>query len=1011
MSTISLFLRIHLFTFYILWSPAFGATVTVNPSGGGDATTINGALEMLAYRDGEDDLVLIEPGFYDEQVVLKGNAGQDAVAFPTSSNYSISKLRNTYASHTDHLTLMGTNPIDPPVFTVVNGAAEFYTSGQSGAYLTSLYIAGNGITLENIEIRQGTGTLNAVNGQASDFTYRDCVFSNGQTMFGRYENFISIPNNGKLVAHIDPVVAANNEYLFENCLMDGQSVVDSSLYSVTFAEFLGYKPNSGLSGYDLLGGVTMRGCIAKNFIEEVLQIRGNEENVDGLGIHSVEDCYFVNFPDSSILGYEGRQGRVNVQRCVFKDIPGWTCIGFQRHPDGTDSPLDVLIANNLFINVFSGLRIGLRNVAGAPRDWKVINNTFYDYEWRGIRIVSSEGSGSIQIANNILYGATDGAPILVTGIGIETTGVGTIDLVDNLFHNNVFDVSGALTSETGSVFGDPEFANILTNEPAFPGDTFSGEPFSLSVTSPAIDAGDSASIPMCVVYDLDGDARTDPPGGNVDIGAQEFGAGVAEPTCTPTPTLTPTATRTPTPTPSPNGFVNPPEGIVAQGGAEAIYVTWDANHEANLAGYNIYRDTNPGGSFSTLLNVVLLAEPEFEDTAVAFGTTYFYRATSVSTMGPESQKSEATFATSGSIKIETADVRGPNGATVTLPISLSQATGVAGDGMDISVLYDSSLLTPLAVQKSILTSSFTLNDNIPSATGELNLLTMAAPGVSMTGKGKIFDVVFEVSNTAVLGSTGEFSFSHTQLFNSTMNPLIVDFTDTSVLTVANEFILGDVDGNGVVDEADVTLACDIAVGLVTPTALQLQAGDINRDGVIDGADICLILRIIRLLPFNPPPGAFKRAKGAVSYEVSVGSGQDKVGSQVMIPVDINTLQGVAGIDLRINYDPAIATLADVVLGELTQSDFVLVYSANSNSVLMSISAAEASTGGNGRLVNLLFNLTGLVEKSSPLKPSFLKLSGQYGEDLKWSNDVTALPGLLGIAVPSGIDQTRWVIYK
>ena len=57
---------------------------------------------------------------------------------------------------------------------------------------------------------------------------------------------------------------------------------------------------------------------------------------------------------------------------------------------------------------------------------------------------------------------------------------------------------------------------------------------------------------------------------------------------------------------------------------------------------------------------------------------------------------------------------------------------------------------------------------------------------------------------------------------------------------------GDLNGDGVVDVADVALAERIALGLITPTANQLAHGDVAPagapDGVINAADVARILR-------------------------------------------------------------------------------------------------------------------------------------------------------------------------
>jgi len=55
-------------------------------------------------------------------------------------------------------------------------------------------------------------------------------------------------------------------------------------------------------------------------------------------------------------------------------------------------------------------------------------------------------------------------------------------------------------------------------------------------------------------------------------------------------------------------------------------------------------------------------------------------------------------------------------------------------------------------------------------------------------------------------------------------------------------VLGDLNGDGIVDVADVALAVRIELGLVVPSSSQLQHGDINGDGAINVADVMHIQR-------------------------------------------------------------------------------------------------------------------------------------------------------------------------
>jgi hypothetical protein len=85
-------------------------------------------------------------------------------------------------------------------------------------------------------------------------------------------------------------------------------------------------------------------------------------------------------------------------------------------------------------------------------------------------------------------------------------------------------------------------------------------------------------------------------------------------------------------------------------GLEAVYspaaqnsfidITWSANTEPDLAGYNVYRHTGNGQPVK--INSDLVKTPRFADPGVQPGMKYFYSVTAVDLRGNESGKSEET---------------------------------------------------------------------------------------------------------------------------------------------------------------------------------------------------------------------------------------------------------------------------------------------------------------------------------------------------------------------------------
>ena len=78
-----------------------------------------------------------------------------------------------------------------------------------------------------------------------------------------------------------------------------------------------------------------------------------------------------------------------------------------------------------------------------------------------------------------------------------------------------------------------------------------------------------------------------------------------------------------------------------------VSVAWDANTESDIAGYNVYRSTDPNlpkGSW-TKLNQTLLTRTTFQDERVESGQKYYYYITAVDHAGNVSPPSEVVSET------------------------------------------------------------------------------------------------------------------------------------------------------------------------------------------------------------------------------------------------------------------------------------------------------------------------------------------------------------------------------
>ncbi len=81
-----------------------------------------------------------------------------------------------------------------------------------------------------------------------------------------------------------------------------------------------------------------------------------------------------------------------------------------------------------------------------------------------------------------------------------------------------------------------------------------------------------------------------------------------------------------------------PSGLVATSGDNQVDLSWDANTESDLTGYNVYRSTS---SFQEIANATqvndgLVEDSSYTDSGLTNGTEYFYRVTAVDDAGNES---------------------------------------------------------------------------------------------------------------------------------------------------------------------------------------------------------------------------------------------------------------------------------------------------------------------------------------------------------------------------------------
>lgn len=277
--------------------------------------------------------------------------------------------------------------------------------------------------------------------------------------------------------------------------------------------------------------------------------------------------------------------------------------------------------------------------------------------------------------------------------------------------------------------------------------------------------------------------------------------------------------------------VGRPTNVNAQAGVDNVLLTWDPNAQSRIRGYKVYRGDeveNVVGGGQWIAETSLPSYRDYPETIKGYdyavsSVSRFYTAGNSTPTVTESPLSEPVHAELGRVSLHWTDAAAKIGEQVTVMLSIDNSANLSPE-MTITIDYDETKLKWLKTVESGLFEG----DKIAPGAGTLYVYVFdviaAEPG----------ETEVRVVSASMKGVGGQ---SGTAV--PTVNVVLPEKNAIVTISAAEKvaYKLGDLTGDGVVDQADLRLLAKLKEGTGRKcTAQQLKAGDFNGNGRLDNAD-------------------------------------------------------------------------------------------------------------------------------------------------------------------------------
>jgi autotransporter-associated beta strand protein len=247
-----------------------------------------------------------------------------------------------------------------------------------------------------------------------------------------------------------------------------------------------------------------------------------------------------------------------------------------------------------------------------------------------------------------------------------------------------------------------------------------------------------------------------------------------------------------------------------------------------------------------------------------------------------------------------------------LPIQISDGTGVIRANLQVD--YNSSLLTISGVSLAAGMPGDWAIDTTGSTDGHF---VIHGRGTTALGAGQhnLFTLAAAVPSEALYGASEEVRLSSVSINGGAIGAVADESMDKTAF-------LGDATGDQSYSSMDASLIARVVVGLDSgfdhyPLTDPIVIGDVTADGTLSGLDASYVAREVVDPGDNPiipafPPGFSANANPSASIDptVTIPLSFATPGGTVTVPINVNEVNGLQGVDLAFSYPSSIVNIAN-----------------------------------------------------------------------------------------------------